>query len=249
MLNQIYICDISSSQRIWIFIHVISYIEGAAKMGCYLQLYEIFGCGTACVVSPVGRILYRNKSKGNEYEDMIIPTMEHKPNLMQKLYDSIVDIQVGWIKYFRGFQKKNLLHNWCVFLCNLTKVLKDMEWSCAENPLDLPYCLIWRDMNTTATFTSEEAPKLVTTIRNWPNEQKSVQPAEPSTVNCRQMRASMQTTISAESDHYMWESRHFAMVHICRSFSTFTVRSTHPWANASLQWNYHLKIMKQACFI
>uniref|UniRef100_F1L596 branched-chain-amino-acid transaminase n=1 Tax=Ascaris suum TaxID=6253 RepID=F1L596_ASCSU len=59
------------------------------------RLYEIFGCGTACVVSPVGRILYRNKSKGNEYEDMIIPTMEHKPNLMQKLYDSIVDIQYG----------------------------------------------------------------------------------------------------------------------------------------------------------
>lgn len=147
------------------------------------------------------------------------------------------------------FKKKIVYITWCVFLCNLTKVLKDMEWSCAENPLDLPYCLIWRDMNTTATFTSEEAPKLVTTIRNWPNEQKSVQPAEPSTVNCRQMRASMQTTISAEFDHYMWESRHFAMVHICRSFSTFTVRSPHPGANASLQWNYHLKIMKQACFI
>ncbi|VDM23436.1 unnamed protein product [Toxocara canis] len=59
------------------------------------RLYEMFGCGTACVVSPVGRILYRNKSKKGEYEELVIPTMEHKPNLMQKLYDSILDIQVG----------------------------------------------------------------------------------------------------------------------------------------------------------
>uniref|UniRef100_A0A914RKY6 Uncharacterized protein n=1 Tax=Parascaris equorum TaxID=6256 RepID=A0A914RKY6_PAREQ len=80
------------------FVHMILCTGGIAKIGYYLQLYEIFGCGTACVVSPVGRILYRNKSSGNDYEDMIIPTMEHKPNLMQKLYDSIVDIQVGWFK-------------------------------------------------------------------------------------------------------------------------------------------------------
>lgn len=56
-------------------------------------MLQIFGAGTACIVSPVGRILYKNK-KTQEYENLIIPTMEAKPNVMQRLYDTIIDIQV-----------------------------------------------------------------------------------------------------------------------------------------------------------
>ncbi|VDK59541.1 unnamed protein product [Anisakis simplex] len=57
------------------------------------RLYEMFGTGTACVVSPVGRILYKNVKKNGEIEDLVIPTMEHKPNVMQRIYDTITDIQ------------------------------------------------------------------------------------------------------------------------------------------------------------
>lgn len=56
-------------------------------------MYEMFGTGTACVVSPVDRILYKNPSTG-DLEKMEIQTMTHKPNLMQKLYQTVVDIQV-----------------------------------------------------------------------------------------------------------------------------------------------------------
>lgn len=57
------------------------------------QVKQIFGAGTACVVSPVGRILYRNKET-NQYEDLFIPTMTGG-TLMQRLYSTILDIQYG----------------------------------------------------------------------------------------------------------------------------------------------------------
>jgi len=62
------------------------------------RVLQIFGAGTACVVSPVGRILYKNK-KTHEYEELLIPTMESQPNVMQRLYDTIIDIQYGRIDY------------------------------------------------------------------------------------------------------------------------------------------------------
>uniref|UniRef100_A0A915PTP6 Branched-chain-amino-acid aminotransferase n=1 Tax=Setaria digitata TaxID=48799 RepID=A0A915PTP6_9BILA len=61
------------------------------------RLYEMFGTGTACVVCPVDRILYKNPSTG-DFEEMVIPTMTHEPNLMQKLYQTVVDIQYGKMK-------------------------------------------------------------------------------------------------------------------------------------------------------
>ncbi|MCP9265755.1 Branched-chain-amino-acid aminotransferase [Dirofilaria immitis] len=61
------------------------------------EMYEMFGTGTACVVSPVDRILYKNPSTG-DFEEMTIPTITHKPNLMQKLYQTVVDIQYGKTK-------------------------------------------------------------------------------------------------------------------------------------------------------
>ncbi|VDP13295.1 unnamed protein product [Onchocerca flexuosa] len=69
-------------------------VRRAIKEG---RMYEMFGTGTACVVSPVERILYKDPSTG-DFEEMVIPTITHKPNLMQKLYQTVVDIQYGKMK-------------------------------------------------------------------------------------------------------------------------------------------------------
>uniref|UniRef100_A0A1I7Y794 Branched-chain-amino-acid aminotransferase n=1 Tax=Steinernema glaseri TaxID=37863 RepID=A0A1I7Y794_9BILA len=61
------------------------------------RMREMFGAGTACVVSPVGRILHKNKATG-DYSELLIPTMESKPNLMQKFYETIMDIQYGRVE-------------------------------------------------------------------------------------------------------------------------------------------------------
>uniref|UniRef100_A0A0K0E4J9 Branched-chain-amino-acid aminotransferase n=1 Tax=Strongyloides stercoralis TaxID=6248 RepID=A0A0K0E4J9_STRER len=61
------------------------------------RVYQIFGSGTACVVSPVGRILHRNKDT-DTFEELIIPTMEAKNNVMQRLYTAIMDIQYGRVE-------------------------------------------------------------------------------------------------------------------------------------------------------
>ncbi|PAV75677.1 hypothetical protein WR25_15172 isoform B [Diploscapter pachys] len=58
------------------------------------RLFEMFGAGTACVVSPVGKILYHNKAT-DVYEEWKIPTMKNNPNLMQRFYETIIDIQYG----------------------------------------------------------------------------------------------------------------------------------------------------------
>ncbi|KAI6240022.1 Branched-chain-amino-acid transaminase [Aphelenchoides fujianensis] len=60
------------------------------------RVMQMFGAGTACVVSPVGRILYRNPNT-RQYEDLIIPTMT-AGNVMQRLYEAILDIQYGRVE-------------------------------------------------------------------------------------------------------------------------------------------------------
>lgn len=57
-------------------------------------MLEMFGTGTAAVVTPIGKIVYKNKNT-NRCEDLIIPTLEHKNNVMKRLYDSILNIQVA----------------------------------------------------------------------------------------------------------------------------------------------------------
>lgn len=68
-------------------------VRKAIKEG---RMMEMFGAGTACVVSPVGNIVYKNRAKG-VYEDLQIPTMENSPNLMQRFFETITDIQYGRI--------------------------------------------------------------------------------------------------------------------------------------------------------
>ncbi|XP_053208793.1 branched-chain-amino-acid aminotransferase-like [Panonychus citri] len=64
------------------------------------RLLEMFGAGTAAVVSPISRINYQDK-------DYLIPTMESKDAIAQKLLKTIMDIQYGRIEY----------KNWTQIVC------------------------------------------------------------------------------------------------------------------------------------
>ncbi|XP_056400505.1 branched-chain-amino-acid aminotransferase, mitochondrial-like isoform X1 [Hyla sarda] len=52
------------------------------------RVKELFGAGTACVVSPVNRILYNG-------ENYLIPTMEHGPDVAKRFLKELTDIQYG----------------------------------------------------------------------------------------------------------------------------------------------------------
>uniref|UniRef100_G3PP48 Branched-chain-amino-acid aminotransferase n=1 Tax=Gasterosteus aculeatus aculeatus TaxID=481459 RepID=G3PP48_GASAC len=52
------------------------------------KILEVFGAGTACVVSPVGSLLYGEK----KYE---IPTMQNGPDLAKRFHKELTDIQYG----------------------------------------------------------------------------------------------------------------------------------------------------------
>ncbi|KAK0148694.1 Branched-chain-amino-acid aminotransferase, cytosolic [Merluccius polli] len=52
------------------------------------RVLEVFGAGTACVVCPVGSLLYRDKT----YQ---IPTMQNGPDLAKRFYKELTDIQYG----------------------------------------------------------------------------------------------------------------------------------------------------------
>jgi branched-subunit amino acid aminotransferase/4-amino-4-deoxychorismate lyase len=54
----------------------------------------MFGAGTAVAVSPVGRIIYRDQDQ-DKLEELEIPTMTSGANVMQRFYETIVDIQYG----------------------------------------------------------------------------------------------------------------------------------------------------------
>nr|XP_046270128.1 branched-chain-amino-acid aminotransferase, mitochondrial [Scatophagus argus] len=52
------------------------------------RILEVFGAGTACVVCPVGSLLY----KGKTYQ---IPTMQNGPYLAKRFHKELTDIQYG----------------------------------------------------------------------------------------------------------------------------------------------------------
>lgn len=56
------------------------------------QMLQMFGSGTACAVSPVGRIVYKHEDR---IEELVIPTMSSDVDVMQRFYDTIVGIQQG----------------------------------------------------------------------------------------------------------------------------------------------------------
>ncbi|KAM3598139.1 uncharacterized protein V6R79_014037 [Siganus canaliculatus] len=52
------------------------------------RILEVFGAGTACVVCPVGSLLYKDKT----YQ---IPTMQNGPDLAKRFHKDLTDIQYG----------------------------------------------------------------------------------------------------------------------------------------------------------
>ncbi|XP_078530224.1 branched-chain-amino-acid aminotransferase, cytosolic isoform X1 [Lissotriton helveticus] len=52
------------------------------------RVKEMFGSGTACVVCPVSKILYKD-------EDLCIPTMENGPKIASRCLKELTDIQYG----------------------------------------------------------------------------------------------------------------------------------------------------------
>jgi branched-chain amino acid aminotransferase len=57
-----------------------------------LQVLEMFGAGTACVISPIERIYYMG-------EHLMLPTMEHSNPFWKDMYNTLLDIQYGRIKH------------------------------------------------------------------------------------------------------------------------------------------------------
>ena len=58
------------------------------------RVMQMFGSGTACAVSPIGRIVYRDAEQGR-LEQLHIPTVESGASVMQRFYETIADIQYG----------------------------------------------------------------------------------------------------------------------------------------------------------
>jgi branched-chain amino acid aminotransferase len=57
-----------------------------------LQLLELFGAGTACVVSPIASISYKD-------EKLLIPTVEQKYPVYAKFRRTLMDIQYGHVSH------------------------------------------------------------------------------------------------------------------------------------------------------
>lgn len=57
-----------------------------------MQLLELFGSGTACIVSPVSSIEYMG-------ELIDIPTIEHATPLYKRIRDRLTAIQYGHIEH------------------------------------------------------------------------------------------------------------------------------------------------------
>ncbi|XP_071477413.1 branched-chain-amino-acid aminotransferase, cytosolic-like, partial [Diadema antillarum] len=56
------------------------------------RIVEFFGAGTACVVCPIGKVLYKG-------EMLEVPTMDNGAKLCRRFYDSLMDIQYGRIPH------------------------------------------------------------------------------------------------------------------------------------------------------
>lgn len=64
-------------------------IKKLAKQG---RLLEMFGAGTAAVISPIEQISYMG-------EDIVVPTSSHDKPVFQRLYDTLTGIQYGKIDH------------------------------------------------------------------------------------------------------------------------------------------------------
>lgn len=58
----------------------------------FLQILEMFGAGTACVVSPIERIFYMG-------ENLMVPTLDHSEPVWKQICTTLTDIQYGKTKH------------------------------------------------------------------------------------------------------------------------------------------------------
>lgn len=58
------------------------------------RLLEMFGCGTACIISPIERILDRD---GDKSKELFIPTMTNEWQLHARIMRTLQEIQYGII--------------------------------------------------------------------------------------------------------------------------------------------------------
>lgn len=58
----------------------------------FIQLLEMFGTGTACVVSPIERIQYLGTN-------LLVPTLEQPQPLFGRILDTLTAIQYGKIDH------------------------------------------------------------------------------------------------------------------------------------------------------
>lgn len=77
---------------------IVKVTEGKITMGQVKKLLakgrclELFGAGTACIVSPIERIHYCG-------EDILIPTMKQDDPIYLWLKNSLADIQYGKVEH------------------------------------------------------------------------------------------------------------------------------------------------------
>lgn len=57
-----------------------------------MQILEMFGTGTACIVSPIERIQYLGT-------DLLIPTMEQEKPMFKRILDTLTAIQYGKVEH------------------------------------------------------------------------------------------------------------------------------------------------------
>lgn len=84
--------NFSVDGKLFYFIWPIIIISFCLFLFLLMQLLELFGAGTACIVSPVDRINYL----GSDY---LVPTMEQKNPVYGRIRDTLTEIQYGKIEH------------------------------------------------------------------------------------------------------------------------------------------------------
>lgn len=84
------VCQLIKEERVSFAAYL--FIETKINIIIFAQLLELFGTGTACVVSPIERIHYLG-------EDILIPTMEQSKPVFDDVKKALTDIQYGKVDH------------------------------------------------------------------------------------------------------------------------------------------------------
>lgn len=92
LLNQGRVSTPSSSYIAIIISLSVTHYTKSLHLHSHTQLLELFGTGTACVVSPINRIHYMDT-------DLYIPTMEQEKPIHEWIRETLSSIQYGKIEH------------------------------------------------------------------------------------------------------------------------------------------------------